>query len=144
MTPHGLIDPEACFTGIHAERNAPEADSHHASRAPEYYPQQKNEILTQDKFQPKCILEEVCRKHFPNAPPALPPCQIPDDISSKADPKFTPISLILSHPTEARDFERHAHQQGCNFHSPKLTVWSGLCHVPSVPEPAPAGRNILI
>ena len=32
MAPHGLIAPEACFIGIRAEQNAPEANSDHASR----------------------------------------------------------------------------------------------------------------
>jgi len=30
-----------------------------------------------------------------------------------------------------------------NFHSPELTVWSKLCHVPSAQPAAPAWRNMI-
>ena len=144
MAPHELIAPEACFIGIRAEQNALEANADHASRIPKHYLKQKNELLTKDKLRQKCILEEVLRKHFPNVPLALPPCQIPNDIPSQADPKRAPVNLVFSRLTEARDFERHAPQRGCKFHSPELTVWSELCHVPPAQQAALAGGNILL
>ena len=143
MPPHKLIAPEACSIGIRAELNACEADSDHASRVPKHYLQQKNEFLTKDKSRQKCILEEVYRKHLPNVPLALPPFQLPNEIPSQADPKRAPVNIVFFSPTEPRGFERHATQRGCNFHSPELTVWSELCHVPSAQQPARAGRNIL-
>ena len=144
MAPHELIAPETCFIGIRAERNALEANSDHTNRVPKHYLQQKNELLAKGKLRQQCILEEACQKHFRNVPPALPPCQIPNDIPSQADPKRAPADLVFSRPTAARDFERHAPQRGCKFHSPELTVWSGLFYVPPAQRAALAwGNNLL-
>ena len=143
MAPHELIAPEACFIGIRAAQNALGVNSEHAGRVTRHYLKQKNELLTRGKLLQKCILEEVHRKHFPNVPLALPPFHIPNDIPSQADPKRAPVNLVFSRPTEARDFERHATQRGCKFHSPELTVWSELFHVPPAQQEARAGENIL-
>jgi len=144
MAPHELIAPEACFIGIRAEQNALEAASDHASRVPRQYLKQKNDLLTNGKLREKCILEKVPRKHFPDDPLALPPCHIPNDIPSQADPKRAPVKFVFSRPTEARDFERHAPQRGCKFHCPELTVWSELCYVPPAQQAARAWGNILL
>jgi hypothetical protein len=143
MAPQGLIESEACFIGIRAEQNAPEANSDHASRIPKYCLQQKDLLLSKDKLRQRCILEEVYRKHFPDVPLALPPFPLPIDIPSKADATRAPTNIVPSRSTEARDFERHATQRGCNVHSPELTVWTELCHVPSAPQPVLAWGNVL-
>jgi hypothetical protein len=143
MAPQGLIASEAYFIGIRAEQNSPEANSAHASRIPKHYLQQKNEPLTKDKLRQKCILGEVYRKHFPQVQLALLPFQFPKENPSNADPTRAPVNIVLSRSTEARDFERHAPQRGCNFHSPELTVWSEPCHVPSAQQAALAGRKNL-
>jgi hypothetical protein len=143
MAPHELIAPEAFSIGIRADLNASEANSDHASRLPKHYLQQKNERLTKDKLQQQRILEEVNQKHFRNVPPALPPRQLANEIPCKSHPKRASVNLVFSRSIEGHDFERHATQRGCRFHSPELTVWSELCHVPSAEQGARAGRNIL-
>ena len=144
MAPQELIAPEACFIGIRAEQNAREVNSDHASRVPRHYLQQKNELLTKDKLRQKCILEEVHRKHFPDVPLALPPFHLPKEIPCKADPKRASVNIVFSRAIEARDFERYAPQRGCNSHSPELTVWSELRHVPPAQQAALAWRNTLL
>jgi len=75
---------------------------------------------------------------------AVPPCQLPKkELPCKADPKRASVNILFSRPIEARDFERHATQRGCNFNSPELTVGSELCHAPSAQQGAPAWRNML-
>jgi hypothetical protein len=143
MAPHVVIAPEACFIGMRADRNACEADSDHASRIPNHYLQQKNELVTKDKLRQKRILEEVYKRYFPDVPLALPPCHLRIEISCKADSKRVSANIVFSRPIEARDFERHATERGCNFHSPELTVWTELCHVSSAQPAALAWRDIL-
>ena len=143
MTPHGLIASEACFIGVRAEQNVCEPNTDHASRVLKHYHQQKNGLLTQDKLQQKCILEEVNGKHFPHVSLALPPFPLPHDVPSPLDPQRAPVNLVFSRPMEARDCARHAPQRGCEFHSSELTVWSELCHVPSAQQAALPWRNIL-
>ena len=143
MAPHELIATEACIIGIRAEQNAREANSDHASRIPKHCLQQKDLLLSKDKLRQRCILEEVYRKHFPKVPLALLPFQLPKEIPRKADSKRASVNLVFSRSTEEREFERHAPQRGCNFHSPELTVWSEPCHVPSAQQAALAGRNNL-
>ena len=143
MAPQGLNEPEACFIGVRAEQNGREADSDRASRVPNHFLQQKHALLTRDKLRQKCILEEVPRKYFPNVPLALPPCQLPIEIPCQADSKRASVNLDFSRPTEARDFERHATQRGCKFHSPELTVWTELYHVPPAQQSALAWSNVL-
>jgi len=145
MAPQGLVTPETFFIGRRAEQNGSEANSDHARRVSNQFPQQKNEFLNQNqnKLGQKCILEEVHCKHFPNVPLALPPCQLPIEIPGQADSKRDSVNVVSSRPTEARDFGRHATQRGCSFHSPELTVWTELCHVPPAQQSALAERNIL-
>lgn len=142
MTPQGRIAPEACFIGIRAEGNACESNTGHASRFLKPYLQQKNGLLTKDRLRQKCILEEVCGKHFTTLPLALLLFQFPKQNPFIADPTRAPINVVLSRPTETRDRERYAPQRGCNFHSPELTMWSELCHVPSAEQAGLAERNI--
>ena len=143
MAPQELIAHEVCSIGIRADQNAREANPDNTSRVLKHYAQQKNDLLRKDNLRQKCILGEVYRKHFPNVPPALPAHQPPNDIPLEADPKPVPVHWVFSRPTEGRDFERHATQRGCKFHSPELTVWSELSHVPSAQQPALAGRYLL-
>jgi hypothetical protein len=144
MPPHGLIAPEACFIGIRAEQNAFEANSDHANRIPRQYLKQKNRLLKRDNLRRKRILDEAPRKHFPDVPLALPPSHIPNGIPSQADPECAPVNLVFFRRTEACDFERHAPQRGCKFHSPELTVWSELFYVPPAQQAALAwGNNLL-
>ena len=143
MAPQECIAPAACIIGIRAEQNACEANPDHASRLPKHHPQQKNKHLTKDKLQQQRILEEVYQEHFRNVPPALPPCHLRIEISCKADSKRVSANIVFSRPIEARDFERHATERGCNFHSPELTVWTELCHVSSAQPAALAWRDIL-
>ena len=77
MAPQELNAPESCFTGIRAEQNASEANSDCASRVPEPYLQQKNELLrhaTQrgcNSLSPEFTVgREPC--HVPSAPQAAP------------------------------------------------------------------------
>ena len=72
MAPQELIAPEACIIGIRAEQNALEANPDHASRLPKHYLQQKNERLTKDKLQQKCILEEVYQEALPQCSASSP------------------------------------------------------------------------
>lgn len=143
MAPHELIAYEACFIGILAEQNAPEANSDHARRIPKHCLQRKDLPLSKDKPRQRCILEEVYRKHFPKVPLALLPFQLPKENPSNAALTRVPVNIVRSRPTGAHDFERHASPRGCNFHSPELTVWSEPCHVPSARQAALAGRNNL-
>ena len=143
MAPHELVASEACFIGIRAELNACETNSDRASRVPEPYLQEKNRLRTKNKLRQNCIFEEAYRKRFPDVPLALPPFRLPNEIPSQADPKRAPANIVFSRSTKARDIERRATQRGCNFHSPGLTVWSELCHVPSAQQAALPGRNIL-
>jgi hypothetical protein len=143
MAPHELIAPEGCLVGNRAEGKACESSANHASRVLKHYLQQKNEILTKDELRRECIIEEVCRKHLSDVPLALPLCQLPNNIPSKADPKRALVNIVVSCPSEARDVERPATQRGCNSHSPELTVWSELCHVPSAQQVALPGTNTL-
>ncbi len=143
MAPHKLIALEVCSIGIRAELNASEVNSDHASRVLKHCLRQKNELLAKEKLRQKRIREEVYRKHFPDVPLAVPPCQLPKEIPCKADPKPASVNKVFSRAIEARDLERHATQRGCNSHSPELTVWSELCHVPSAQQAALAWRNAL-
>ena len=142
MAPQGLIAPEACSIGIRAEGNACESSTDHASRFLKSYLQQKNGLLTKDKLRQKCILEEVCGKHFTHIPLALPPFPLPHAVPSPVDPQRAPINVVFSRPMEACDCARHAPQQRCKFHSPALTMWSDLCNVPSAEQAGLAERNI--
>ena len=143
MIPHGLTPLATCFIGIRAELNAAQVNSDHTSRVLRHCLQQKNELLAKEKLRQKRILEEVHRKHFPDVPLAVPPCQLPKEIPCKTDPKRASVNKLCSRAIQARDFERHATQRGCNFHSPELTVWSELCHVPSAQQAALVWINIL-
>ena len=144
MAPHELIASEACFIGIRAEQNALGVNADHANRIPRQYLKQKNKLLKRENLRQKCILEEVPRKHFPDDPLALPSSQIPNDIPSQADPKRARVNLVFSRRTEACDFERHAAQRGCKFHSSELAAWSELGLVLPAPQAALAwGNNLL-
>ncbi len=143
MAPHELMALEACSIGIRADLNASEVNSDHASGVLKHCLQQKNELHAKEKLRQKRILQEVYRKHFPDVPLAVPPCQLPKEIPCKADPKRASVNKVFSRAIEAHDLERDATQRGCNFHSPELIVWSEPCHVPSVQQAALAWRNIL-
>lgn len=143
MAPQELSALMARSIGIRAELSASEVNSDHASRVLKHCLQQKNELHAKEKLRQKRILEEVYRKHFPNVPLAVPPCQLPKEIPCKADPKRASVNKVFSRSIEARDLERDATQRGCNFHFPELTVWSELCHVPSAQQAALAWRNTL-
>lgn len=143
MAPHNLIAPEACFSGIRAELNAGKANTDHASRVPKHCLEQNNELLTKDKLRQDCILKEVYRKHFPNVPLALPSCRLPNEIRCNAHPKRALVNIVVTRPSKARDFERHATHRGCSFHSPELIAWSELCHVPTAEQAVLPWANIL-
>jgi len=108
MAPHELIALEACSSGIRVEMNASEVNSDHASRVLKECLQQKNELLAKEKLRQKHILEEVYRKHFPDVPLAIPPCQLPKQIPCKADPKRASVNMVFSRAIEACDGEKDA------------------------------------
>jgi hypothetical protein len=143
MVPHELVATDACFNCIQAQLNALEVNSDHAKRALKYCLQQKNNLLSKERFRQGHILEEVCRKHFPDVLLAVPPCQLLKEIPCKADPKQASVNKGFPRAIEARDLERHATQRGYNFHSSELTEWSELCHAPSAQQAALAWKNIL-
>jgi hypothetical protein len=58
MAPPELIAWKACCVGIPADLNAPEVNSHYASRVCKRYLQQRNDFLTRDELGQKCFPED--------------------------------------------------------------------------------------
>jgi hypothetical protein len=90
---------------------------------------------------PELIATEAC---FIGTRAELSASDINSDHACRVPKYYPQQKLVFPRPTEACDFERHAAQRGCSFHSLELTVWSKLCHAPSARHAALAWKNVLL
>lgn len=90
---------------------------------------------------PELIAVEAC---FIGIRAELSAPDINSDHACRVPKHYPQQKLVFPRPTEARDFEGHATERGCSFHSLELTVWSKLCHASSARRAALAWKNLLL
>ncbi len=114
MAPHELTALEALGVGIRAEIDASELYSELAKRVSNPFLREKILLLAKEEVQHKRLLEEAYQRQFPEVPLALPPSQLPKQISGKADREQLSVTEVLSCAIEeerkAREFYLQAAQ----------------------------------